>query len=313
MRITQGRMLKMTSNFIPNDLSETKTRDSVSKCKEYLKVAYNKYIYEFFKNDHLLKPIEYTPKNERNFGLTRHKEAWLNVPTLTTVYTEWMYKINLCLSCAAYESFEISIGTDSKEANLQFIRLISNEAEREKLLIEFSKLDNHYYTFLFCRKGKAPPRKDMKETFVYYQTNKINNGDLEEIKKNITYWLNQGSSDLIYPHMRIIRRTSVKEEQITGIINQIKPLISLLIDFENNDFKQQQEFKKEQKEKEKRLKEHQERVQVLNEKLKRLDDPQQRDRINLERLGDRSKEDLDMYIKGKKKELEEELANIEGL
>jgi hypothetical protein len=70
----------------------------------------------------------------------------------------------------------------------------------------------------------------------------------------LTYWLDFGSKDLIYPHIRIIKRTNIKTEKIPEIINQIKPLISFLIDFKNKDFKQQQEFHKqlkEQKEKEK--------------------------------------------------------------
>ncbi len=263
----------MVSNFIPSDLSEEKIGDSVSKCKEYLKVAYNKYLYESFKNDPLVQPLEYTPQNESCFGLSKHKKAWLNVPSALTIgYKEWMYKINLCLMCVAHDSFEISIGTDSEKANLQFIRLIENESEREKLIKIFNELNDHFYTHFFCRKGKAPPRKDMKETFVYYQTNKINGGDLEEIRKKLTYWLNVGRSDLIYPHIRIIRRTNVKEEQIPEIINEAKILISFLIDFTNNDFEQQQELKRQKKEEKRLDEEKKEEIQRIKDQLQRRDE-----------------------------------------
>ena len=57
-----------------------------------------------------------------------------------------MYRINLCLSCDDYDSFEITIGTDSKKANLQFIRLLDNHNERKRLLSEFNKLDSHFFT-----------------------------------------------------------------------------------------------------------------------------------------------------------------------
>lgn len=240
------------SEYIPEDLSEVKYGDSVSKRKEYLKVAYNKYVYDIFKNDSILEPKKYTPENETDFGLDKHKRAWLNVPSSSTIgYQEWMYRINLCLSCLDYDSFEITVGTDSKKANLQFIRLLDNQNERDRLISEFGKLDNHFFTHVYCRQGKAPPRKDMKETFIFYQMNKMDDNDLDEIRKNLTYWLDFGSKDLIYPHIRIIKRTNIKGKQIPEIINQIKPLISFLIDFKNKDFKQQQEFKKQQKEKEK--------------------------------------------------------------
>lgn len=234
--------------YIPQDLTEIKYDDSVSKRKEYLTVAYNKYVYEIFKNDSVLEPKRYTSENEADFGLDKHKRAWLNVPSSSTMgYHEWMYRINLCLSCLDYDSFEISIGTDSKKANLQFIRLIDNEMERKRLISEFTKLDNNFFTHVYCNQGTAPPRKKLEETSIYYQTNKINDDDLYEIRKNLTYWLDFGSKDLIYPHIRIIRITKFKAEKIPEIITQIKPLISFLIDFKNKDFEQQQEFKKQLK------------------------------------------------------------------
>lgn len=127
------------SEYIPEDLDDVKYDESISKRKEYLKVAYNKYVYDVFKEDSVLEPQKYTSENEQVFGLNKHKRPWLNVPSAKTVgYKEWEQRINLCLSCHDYDSYEITIGTDSKKANLQFIRLLDNPSERDRLISEFN-------------------------------------------------------------------------------------------------------------------------------------------------------------------------------
>jgi len=292
----------MTLNSIPNNLSETKPKDSVSKCKQYLRDGYNKYVYEVFKEDSVIEPKEYTPQNEDYFGLSKHKIAWLNVPSLSTIgYKEWMYKINLCLSCKAHDSFEISIGTDSKKANLQFIRLIDNENERKKMIYEFGRLDDNFDTDFFCVQGKAPPRKVMKETSITYRTNKIGDSDLNEIKKNFTYRLNRGGTYLIYPRIRIIKRTDIRAVQIPEIINKIKPLLSFFINFKNKDFKQQQELKVKQKDEKVLNEQKKEEIQRIKYQLQFKDK-------HLE-LGTTTQEQIAQKEK-RLKELEDELMDM---
>lgn len=260
----------MEADLTPNGLSEAKQRDSVSKCKEYLKVAYNKYIYDIFKNDPILEPQEYTPENESVFGVNNHKRAWLNVPSSsTTKHKEWEQEINLCLECIGTDSFEISMGTDSEEAKLQFIRLIDNEIEREKMIIEFNKVEDSCFTSIFCVEGKAPLRKKLEDTVVRYQTNKINTYDIRDIRNYLISKLNR--EEFIYPRIRIIKMTNIKAEQIPEIINQMKPLISFLIDFKNNDFKQQQELKGQKKEEKRLNEEKKEEIQKIKDQLQLRD------------------------------------------
>jgi len=83
------------SEYIPDDLKDVKYQDFVSKRKEFLKIAYNKYVFDFFKNDSVLEPKQDAP-SYKFFYRVKGKMSVGRRPSLFSVLSNPKIEYNPC-------------------------------------------------------------------------------------------------------------------------------------------------------------------------------------------------------------------------
>lgn len=214
--------------FYKEDVETTKKKIKM------LKSIYNKYIFDKLKSDKDFGLFEYNEENKDYFHVGHIRGVWMAFPTKknTPDGKKLQYEIGFTISYNDEEHYEISIGAETNGSINQFLSLSNNTLN--KIVTELNKLPSNFETQdgikYKTEKITMPPYLRNWDENEPVSCNRLSIEELEEIKKRLVWYLNEGSKFKEWPVFALVK-TIVKKEELAKVIMILKPLFELSFKF----------------------------------------------------------------------------------